>query len=214
MDKKDMVITYETLYELLRREKYRAELQKLDNTFFEDVIKYLREKKAIYESQQKKGGTFASSESQKTGKQLENTYRILKELYERRENKILQLALFASRTNDERTVFSEMVEEEKELYKSLGSELSVYRKGILDNLLDMRVPKVEKKIFKEIDSKEETGDANGVKTVRFLLSVPNFIGDDMNVYGPFEEEDVANLSDKVADLLIKRGKAEEVKIKK
>ena len=41
----DVIITYETLYELLMREKSRAEIQKLDNDFFNDVIKYIKDKK-------------------------------------------------------------------------------------------------------------------------------------------------------------------------
>lgn len=215
MEKRDIVITYETLYELLRREKYRAELQKLDETFFDDVIRYLNEKKAILESQQKKTGIFAGGEAEKTRKQLENTYKILKELYERRENKILQLSLFASRTGDDRTTFPEMIEQEKELYKGLFGELTLYRRGIIENLLNHKMPLVEKKIAKEIVKQEkEDIPESEIRTVRFLKSVPKFIGDDMNVYGPFEEEDVGNLPYKVVDLLVKRGKAEEVKIKK
>ena len=38
----DNIITYETLYDILRKEKYNQELQKLDNDFFERVLKYLK----------------------------------------------------------------------------------------------------------------------------------------------------------------------------
>jgi len=41
---KQVRITYETLYELLRREKSNDELQKLDESFFRDVIEYLAER--------------------------------------------------------------------------------------------------------------------------------------------------------------------------
>ena len=37
-------ITYETLFDLLRRERSRNELQELEETFYEDVKKYLEEK--------------------------------------------------------------------------------------------------------------------------------------------------------------------------
>ena len=38
MDENRIVITYETIFELLRREKEREALQKLENTFLEDVL--------------------------------------------------------------------------------------------------------------------------------------------------------------------------------
>ena len=47
MAEKDAIITYETLYEIVRLEKQRKELQKLDDTFFLNVVKYLEEKKAM-----------------------------------------------------------------------------------------------------------------------------------------------------------------------
>ena len=88
------LITYEMLYEILREEKTKKEITRLDENFFENVIKYMSEKRNMLESQQKKSSIFTLSESVNTKKQLENVHRILKELYERRENKILQLALF------------------------------------------------------------------------------------------------------------------------
>ena len=94
------LITYEMLYEILREEKTKKEITRLDENFFENVIKYMSEKRNMLESQQKKSSIFTLSESVNTKKQLENVHRILKELYERRENKILQLALFRSRTNE------------------------------------------------------------------------------------------------------------------
>ena len=94
------VITYEMLYEILREEKTKKEMAKLSPDFFVNVISYIEEKKATLESQQKKASVFTLTETIKTKKQLENIHRILKELYERRESKIIQLALFQSRSNE------------------------------------------------------------------------------------------------------------------
>ena len=60
---REVIITYDTLYEILRREKYRPELQSLEPTFFKDVTKYIEEKKSILDSQQKKDSIFAKLES-------------------------------------------------------------------------------------------------------------------------------------------------------
>ena len=54
MAEKDVIITFDTLFDLARREKYREEIQKIDPKFFEDVIKYFNEKQAILESQEKR----------------------------------------------------------------------------------------------------------------------------------------------------------------
>ena len=59
------IITYETLYEILRREKSRPELQELDDSFYRNLVKYIEEKKAILESQRKKESIFTSVEIQK-----------------------------------------------------------------------------------------------------------------------------------------------------
>ena len=122
----EVLITYENLYEVLRREKYRTELQKLDLTFYQDVIRYLNEKEAILASQSKKDSIFASKELEKTQIQLKNVRKILKELYEKRESKIIQAALFASRSNMAQDT-SMMLQEELSFYTELNKTFSTYK---------------------------------------------------------------------------------------
>ena len=52
---------------------------------------------------------------------------------------------------------------------------------------------------------------NSTKLVRFIYTVPKFVGNDLNTYGPFESENLASLPLKVADVLIKRKRAQEIK---
>ena len=47
-DKKEeqrVAITYETLFDILRMEKRREDLQELQKTFFQDAVHYLKQKK-------------------------------------------------------------------------------------------------------------------------------------------------------------------------
>jgi len=70
------------------------------------------------------------------------------------------------------------------------------------------ITKIEKK---EAEIKEEAEEPENTKLIRFIYSVPKFLGHYLEVYGPFEEDDTANLPEEIADILIKKGRAEEIK---
>ena len=199
---KSVVITYETIYEVLRSEKYRDELQCLDEGFYEDAVNYIKEKRSILESQQNQESIF-SSEVEKTKKQLDNLKKMLKELYEKRESKIVQLALFTYRNKSNKD-YANMLKEEKELYDKLIEELNVFRTYILENRLMNSIKKDLEKP-KEIKTEE-----SGFKFIKFTESVPEFVGEDLNAYGPFKSEDTANLPAEVAKLLIRDNRAKEI----
>src|SRR3989344_7683033 len=194
------IITYEALDEVLRKEKNESELNKLDDSFFDDVVKYMQEKTSILNSQKEKDSIFAAKEIEKTERQIQNVRKILKELYDRRENKIIQAAVFSSRSKQNISVNG--LNEEKKLFNDLINLLKNYRSSILDNLLTMKMPSIEEP--KELKNQEESG----TKLVRFVQAVPRFVGDDMNVYGPFERENVANLPLNVAEVIVKNKRAE------
>jgi DNA replication initiation complex subunit (GINS family) len=206
----EVVITYETLFELLKRERERPDLQKLEPTFFNDAINYIKDKKKILEA---KEGIFAQEEKKKKERQLENIYKILKELYERREKKIISLALDKSRTHSELIDTTALLKEEKVVFEALTNLLDTYRDAILYSVLNEKLPfmqpienKKEKEEFKTaLELKKST------KLVRFIAHVPKFVGPELEEYGPFDEEDIANLPSEVADVLINKGRVEEIK---
>jgi len=181
------VMTYEALYDTLRREKTRNELQKLPDNFFEDVAKYLIEKKSILESQDKKDSVFASKEVEKTKMQIKNSKLILNELIEKREFKIMQLALSASKTNQD---YSEMLSEcENDLYNNIRDVVTSFRSKINDGLNNSK--KIENKMIK----------------LKFLENVPEFIGENMQKYGPFEPGNEAEIPPIVANILLEKKNA-------
>ncbi|MDD5133087.1 MAG: hypothetical protein PHD81_02840 [Candidatus Nanoarchaeia archaeon] len=204
------LITYESLYETLRKEKINPELQELNPIFFKQVQMYVKDKEAILKSQEGKDSVFSSVEAQKTRKQIENSQKIMIELYERRESKIIQLAMFHSRTNSPNE-FNNMLPEEMELYKRVSNELNAFRGSILNTLLTGNLPSLplstETKDLKIPENQENTQNTS-LKLVKFLNAVPKFVGDDLKVYGPFEEEDMANLPIKVANVLLENQRVE------
>ena len=49
------------------------------------------------------------------------------------------------------------------------------------------------------------------KLLRILHPIPQFLGTDLKVYGPFEEEDVISLPSDVANVIVEKKRAEEIK---
>lgn len=207
---KGINITYETLFEFLMREKNREELQKLEPQFFSNLVEYLKEKQGVLNKEHL--DVFSEEEKEKTEKQLRSIKKVVKELYERREKKILNIALIKSRTASNVIDTSALLEEEKRLFESLVNTLDQYRTDILFSLISAKQPEIKTQL-QEPKATEETPEQKqekAVKTIRFVSAVPKFLGKELEVYGPFEEEDIASLPSDVADVLIKKGRAEEM----
>ncbi len=239
-------ITLETLYDILRNEKKKDDLQKLEESFFLDVVGYVKEKKALITSQKDKWDIFAAGEKEKLEYELKSIKRILKEIYEKREKKIFEIALNKSRTGSDIIDISAMLWEEKEFYYSLLKTLDTFRQGIVWQLFQGEppnlsiIPTMPKPQFiaehKEIlESDEEISlDSSTEKTVsqkaesplkvenlpmqdllpklkiRFLHPTPSFIWKDMKVYGPFDTGNETEIFPEVAELLVRKGRAEKV----
>ena len=214
LEKKEVIITHETLFEILKREKDRTELQKLDANFFNDVVDYIKEKRKIISGN---NSLFSFDDKRKTEKQIENVRRILKDLYDKREKKIITMGLDKSRTKSDVIDISALLKEEKILFEHLVTLFDKFRTGILYNLLNENVPVIEKEKIgnveeKEIVKKEEKNEIKkDAKLIRFIHAVPKFVGKELEEYGPSDEEDIADLSSEIADVLILKGRVEEIK---
>jgi DNA replication initiation complex subunit (GINS family) len=204
------MITFETLFEMLRKEKFNQEIQKIEKDFYEQAVKYLEEKSAIVASQKKADSIF-STETMKTKLQLENAKKIIKEIYEKRENKITNLAVVSSRVNI-KDIPRELLPLEKKLYQEILEILNEYRAGVLSNTLAKIKPSIKKKEQEPKEIKSQREEITKNKLVRFVKAVPQFVADDLHVYGPFEQEELSMLPEKTARLLVKRNRAEEIKI--
>ncbi|MFP4524098.1 MAG: hypothetical protein ACLFO2_02135 [Candidatus Woesearchaeota archaeon] len=213
----DVKITYETLFDLLRRERNREELQPLDETFYQDVLTYMAEKQAQIPATDP---AQVSGEGEKARIQFQNIKRILKELYDRREKKIVMLALSAVRTDAASIDQSAFLPEERTLYDNLTRAFKERRSAVLDNVLHQRppegsTPKPEKPkqappepAPRDDEQPTPTTPEKGTK-VKFLKPVPRFAGGNGEVHGPFKTGEEATLPTKIAAVLIKKGRAQE-----
>ncbi|MBI2141776.1 DNA replication complex GINS family protein [Candidatus Woesearchaeota archaeon] len=250
-----ITVTYEALFDMVVREKGRDELQALNENFFSELVSYLIEKKSML-------AVLGPEEKEKTARQLQNINRLVKELYERREKKIISLALARSRAGVDIIDTSALLADEKALFDGLVSQLDAFRDGVLNSLLVAKLPTPQKQHQQtqqtqtgaetlaaasrvitsaslsaisgtnitdkgragtaeehnqiaaatgENESSDSATAATGAtKLVRFLHPVPRFVGSELEVYGPFDQEDMANLPREIAEVLIARGRAEEV----
>ncbi|HLC57561.1 MAG TPA: hypothetical protein VJH95_03245 [Candidatus Nanoarchaeia archaeon] len=191
------IINYETLYDLLRREKTAPELQKIAKTFPQDVKAYLKEKQEFIANQSSNSSAFSQKESGLVLKQVENTKRLVKEICEKREAKIISLALSSVRTGAKYDT-SSLLNEELVFYEAVKSALNSSRHLLLDPMLSSPEPLAPQKT------------SNNLKQVKFLNPTPQFLGMDMNSYGPFDQDYIASLPEDIAGLLIKTKRAEEL----
>lgn len=220
MGEENINITYETLFEILKNEKNREDLQKLSTSFLSDVASYLTEKQDLFENSQSNLEMFSDEEREKSMLQIQNFKRKLKELYNYRERKIVFMALSKARTNSNIMDTSSLLGHEKALFNELVNLLTDTRSSILNKFFERRVNTTSnqkqevnssnKDEDKDDEDEEQEEKTVATKVIRFLTSVPKFMGKELEVYGPFDEEDVASLPVDVAELLVKKGRAEEL----
>ncbi len=210
---KEVVLTYETLYETLRREKSREELQQLDEGFFRNVLTYLREKQQAYDDNLTKNDIFSQSERDKLHIQLSNIRKILRDLYDIRERKIINMAVNKSRTNSNIIDTANLLVQEQAIFQSLTAVMSQHRSGILHRILEMREPDVLPIILPvpEAQKNEEIPAPleHGIKKIKALEPIEQFYGEELEQYGPYQPNEEITLPEQLADILISQGKAVE-----
>ena len=236
-ESQEIVVTYDTLFEILRNEKTKEDLQKLHGTFFKDVVGYLNEKQQDVDGKKDQQGLFDDEEREKRLHQIINIKKILKDIYERREKKIISMAVNKSRFSSNIIDTSSLLEEEKLFYDLMISLLDSQRDKILQKLLSGEKPQLSQVSEVEESTEQKTSEESKVeetkpeakfepasevkpeelqdlaktKLVRFLIAVPQFMGEDMLEYGPYEEEDMAKVPEGIANLLIEKERAEEIR---
>ncbi len=182
-------ITYETLFDLFRNER-KEELQQLPATFYEDFVAYLKEK---------------SSEGDNV-KQLQNIHKLVRDIYEMRERKIVNLAIVAARGSQVST--QGLLKPELELFDQVLTLLKGSRGEVLARLLRGEVPGSDLGGTPAAEKQEEKPEGQKETVlVQFILHVPKFVGTELEIYGPFEPGDMATLPTEIAQVLIEKKRA-------
>jgi len=168
-------ITFELIRSIQREEQRTPKLTKIPENFYDIVSTYLAHKEKVAKSKL----------------EIKNIKRLVEDIFNRRERKILNFAIITARTN---ALPENLTKEEKEFFDKVVSMI----KGRRDEII--------KKIVK--------GKKELVTLIVFKEDVPEFVGVDEKTYGPFKKGDIAKLPEENMKVLIERGIAEEFKVEK
>ncbi len=182
------MLTYNDLYEALRKEKYAEQLQTLHASFISSVSQYLQERKEFSSKQD----DLFSEAMIKSKKQFENALFIFKELMLRRKKKLLNLAFVATETGISKKDFENMLPIERELFDKIITSME----------------KVDKEVSSILNGKIEREIKNSL--VVFKEDMDEFVGMQGEKFGPYKKGDIVNIPKEVAAILGNAGKIEIV----
>jgi len=183
------MLSYNDLYELLRKEKYAESLQTIPSSFLEEYSEYLVNVKEM----SLKGGDLFSDSVDRSKKQLENSIAIFKEIILRRKKKVLGLVFIAAETGIMKRDYENMLPFEREIFDKLVKA----------------VEEGDKELEKLLRGKAEK-EAKKNRLIMFKQNAEQFVDMFGNVVGPFASGEVANLDAAVSEILVSSGKAEFV----
>jgi len=176
------VISFEYLRKILNEEKKSQNLTKIPDDFYEAVRMYIEGKKKL-------------AKGKKDEIELRNIERIVENIFNLRERKIINFAIMAARAGVQP---SNLTAEEKQFFQKVLETLKE-RRGILDRI----------KLTLEGETKKEVEIL-----VVFKQDFPAFVGIDGQTYGPFKKGDIAKLPEENRKLLVAKGVVEEFKVER
>jgi DNA replication initiation complex subunit (GINS family) len=180
-------VDYERVRDMQRREKGVAAIIELDPLFYTELAAFV---KAGMENHRQTNSTEAFRE-------LDNVLRLSRDLFDKREQKILLRALTSVRTGE--IDGSHLTPEERVLYDSICSLLATHRSFFQKVLLGVYVQE-KPSCLPAPETLINEGTPN-VSLARVRKAVPRFVGSDSVEYGPFAAGDVIKLPKKEAEFL-------------
>jgi len=182
------MITYNELYEALRKERYSEQLQPLPKSFIKEVFEYLKDKRNIAN----KETDLFSDAVIKTKKQFENAHSVFRELMLRRKKKLLELAFIAAQTGISKRDFDNMLS---------------FEKGVFDKIMHA-LEQGDKEVGEELKGRK--GEVSKNKLIVFIKDTDEFLDLKGSKLGPFKKGEIINIPQEIANILIVDGRAEAV----
>ena len=179
---------YNELYRAWKSEKSSEKTQPLARDFYQRVQMYLNgleQDSATLEANTLQGRL--------TLKEKEVVTRLLRELKETRIQKLVNITKHRGDMDA-----TGLTEEERTLVKGIDDALQTFEQG-RNEVAGTKSPTAEETIQ--------------LSVVRFLQDIPEIVGTDLKIYGPYKKEDVGSLPNQNAQALVKQGAAKEIEVR-
>lgn len=205
-------ISYRLLRKIQQMERNAPILIDLDNDFYINIQEYFLDLKNHLNSE--------SDEYKKKllNEEIANTKKIVNNIYEQREKKILLTAI--SKVRGGNPDLKNMVDIEKKFFDLILNLINNFRRDILKNrkTIEDKKEKQEQEIRKitaektETDNKNETNivkNTNLNPIIRVIKDIPNFVGTDTKNYN-LKKGDIVSLPKDMQEMLEKRKVVEKL----
>lgn len=169
-------ITFELIRKIQLEEQKSPTLTRLPINFMLAVSSYLQQKRNVTANDDRKGAL-----------EMRSVERLVEDIFNRRERKILNAGIIAARSG---LPPENLSEEEKPFYSSVVALIRNRRKELFMAPADYKPADV---------------------LVIFKDDTPEFVGMDEQTYGPFKKGDVAKIPEENRKILLERGIVEEAK---
>ena len=175
---------YADIYQAWKNEKTSESPQPLPQDFYRRGESYLR-------GLQSNSSDTRTLQSQLNQKERKIVSRLLQELKETRIRKLVTAARDGKEVNA-----AYLTDDEKMLIKNLTASLQSSTAPLTKS--EKPPPEPERTIM---------------SVVRFLQDIPEIVGTDLKIYGPYKKEDVGSLPSQNAEALMKQGAVKMVEVR-
>jgi len=201
-------LTFTELRKIQKKERRNNDLTDLDKNFILDAANYLQQKQELGEN----------------NREYNNAKRVVDKIVSIREEKIFKQAKIAvkSQVNPENL---NLLPREEKLFRKLRETFEEHREEIKTHLRqETTTESTQAEEIEEIEEPEELEEEpenkedeekeeeieEGYEKIKIISQVPEFMGTDLEPYGPFEEGETVKLPEENAKILVNRGNAEEL----
>lgn len=192
----DDALTFSELRKIQKQESRQDDLVELGDKFMLRVADYFATKKDLSES----------------GREYRNAKRIFEKIVSLREEKIVKNAKIAAKSGTKNSDLN-LLPMENELFRELKDSFKEHRvraeqrtqPGARERFED----EIEENVEEEPEEEENEADED-YEMVKIKSEVPEFMGTDLETYGPFKEGEEVKVPEDNAEILINRGNAEKV----
>jgi DNA replication initiation complex subunit (GINS family) len=169
------MLTYDSLSRVVAQERNSKTLTKLPDDFFNDAKLYIESKSKV-------------SGAKEDAWEIDNAKRLLSDMLEMRERKIMTLAIYFVRSG---VTPGNLAAEENDFFAAMVAGLRQFAD--------------RKKLMVE-------GRPESRWTLAMLADIPQFLDTSLRKCGPYRKGDVATLSEEHARLLVEKGMAKRMEI--